>query len=151
MLFRSVVLETWGAALARADAGFRAALEGGRTLQADEKFAQLARGFWTQGVHLHVPAGVAIERPILVRWAVGAARRALIGRTLFRLDEGASASVVEELVPSAPGAQPAQALFALSSEVILGKDSNFAFASVQDLADSVIAFQHRQEIGRAHV
>ena len=33
-------------------------LEGGASLPADDKLAQLARGFWSQGVRLDVPAGV---------------------------------------------------------------------------------------------
>src|SRR5690606_32018284 len=64
-----VVLETFASAVARDDDGFQRLLEGGSTLQADDKFAHLARGFWTQGVHLHVPAGVQVKRPIVVRWA----------------------------------------------------------------------------------
>jgi Fe-S cluster assembly scaffold protein SufB len=141
-----VVLETFASAVARADAGFREVLQSGATLQLDDKFAQLARGFWNQGVHLHVPAGVKVERPILVRWAVGAPNRALIGRMLFRLDEGASASVVEELLPSVTGAQPAQALMAGTTEVILGTEASLAFASIQDLAPTQIVFQHRQAL-----
>ena len=43
----------------------------------------LARGFWSQGIRLHVPAGVRLERPIIIRWSVGVADRALIGRTFI--------------------------------------------------------------------
>ncbi len=141
-----VVLETFGSAVARGDAGFRAILENGSTLQSDDKFAALARGFWNQGVHLHVPAGVRIERPILVRWVVGLPNTAVIGRMLFRLDEGGSASVVEELIPSVAGVQAQQAFFAGTTEVILAKDATLAFASIQDLAPSQIVFQHRQAL-----
>jgi len=141
-----VVLETFGAAVARGDAGFRDALQSGATLQLDDKFAQLARGFWNQGVHLHVPAGVTIERPILVRWTVGEPNRAVIGRMLFRLAQGASASVVEELTSSIPGRPAEQALMAGTTEVILDRDARLAFASIQELAPSQIVFQHRQAL-----
>jgi Fe-S cluster assembly scaffold protein SufB len=141
-----VVLETFASAVARGDPGFRAILENGSTLQSDDKFAALARGFWNQGVHLHVPAGVRVERPILVRWVVGRPSTAVIGRMLFRLGEGASASVVEELVPSVTGAQAQQAFYAGTTEVILAKDATLAFASIQDLAPSQIVFQHRQAL-----
>jgi len=142
-----LVLETFATALERGDEAFRALLEGGTTLQRDDKFAYLARGFWTQGVHLHVPAGVQIERPILVRWVVGEPGRAVIGRMLFRLGEGASASVVEELVPSSStGRAGAQALFVGTTEVVLDRSAKLAFASIQELPASQIVFQHRQAL-----
>jgi Fe-S cluster assembly scaffold protein SufB len=146
LLRAGVILESFASAIGRGDAGFRAILENGSTLQSDDKFAALARGFWNQGVHLHVPAGVRIERPILVRWAVGRSNNAVIGRMLFRVDEGASASVVEELIPSVAGAQAEQAFFAGTTEVILAKAATLAFASIQDLAPSQIVFQHRQAL-----
>ncbi len=59
-----VVLETFATALERDPDGLRADLEGGRTLPVDDKLAQLARGFWSHGVRLVVPAGVRLERPI---------------------------------------------------------------------------------------
>jgi Fe-S cluster assembly scaffold protein SufB len=141
-----VVLETFAAAMARGDAGFRALLEGGSTLQSDDKLAHLARGFWSQGVHLVVPAGVTVQRPIVVRWALGRPGRALIGRTLFRFGEGASASVVEELVPSAGIAGGGQAFFAGTTEVVLERDASLAFASIQELPAHEIVFQHRQAL-----
>jgi Fe-S cluster assembly scaffold protein SufB len=145
-----VILETFATALERGDDAFRALLEGGTTLQRDDKLAHLARGFWTQGVHLVVPPGVQVERPILVRWAVGEPGRALIGRMLFRLGEGASASIVEELVPSTPtttrGQSGGQAFFAGTTEVILASRAKLRFASIQDLAPTQIVFQHRQAL-----
>ena len=141
-----LVLETFGTAVARGDAGFRAALEGGSTLQLDDKFAHLARACWNQGVHLVVPAGLTVERPILVRWAVGRPGTAVIGRMLFRIGEGASVSVVEELLPSGPEVSSEQAFFASTTEVILERDATLAFASIQDLSSNEIAFQHRQSV-----
>ncbi|MFH1474866.1 MAG: hypothetical protein ABIG85_03305, partial [Chloroflexota bacterium] len=73
---RGVALETLGAALARDAAGIREALTA-TALPADEKLAWLSRGFWSQGIHLHVPAGVRLERPIVLRWAAGTPERAL--------------------------------------------------------------------------
>ena len=49
---------------------------------------------------LDVPAGVQLDEPIVIRWALGAPDRALLTRTLVRLGAGARASIVEELVPS---------------------------------------------------
>ena len=142
-----VILETFGAALARDPDGLRAELEGGAGLPDDDRLAALARGFWSQGVRLHVPAGVRLERPIILRWSVGFADRALIGRTRVSLGDGAEASLLEELGPSGlipPGA--GQSLLAGTLEVTLGRDARLEVASLQELPPTTIAFQHRHAV-----
>jgi Fe-S cluster assembly scaffold protein SufB len=144
-----VTLETFAGALARDPDGLRADLEGGATLPPDDKLAQLARGFWSQGVRLVVPAGRRLERPFLVRWAVGNPGWALVSRTLVRLGEGAEASLVEELVPSGPsidcaaGETVPQSFFAGTLELILERGASLSVASIQELPETVIAFQQR--------
>jgi Fe-S cluster assembly scaffold protein SufB len=151
-----VHLETFAAALERDPDGLRADLEGGPSLPVDDKLAQLARGFWSQGVRLVVPAGVRIDRPFLVRWAVGNPERALISRTLIRLGEGAEAAVVEELVASGPviacaaGETVPQSLLSTTLEVVLERSASLAVASIQELPVGVVAVQHRHAtIGEA--
>ena len=142
-----VVLETFEAALARDPEAFRAEIDGGRGLPADDRFAALARGFWSQGVRLHVPAGVRIERPIVLRWSVGAADRALIGRTRISLGDGASASVLEELGTSGPIPTGAgQSLLTSTLEIELGRDARLEVASLQELAPTTVAIQHRHAV-----
>jgi Fe-S cluster assembly scaffold protein SufB len=119
-------------------------IDGAPTLPADDKFAQLTRALWTQGVLLDVPAGVVLARPVVIRWAVGEPDRALLTRTIVRLGDGAQASLVEELVGS-DGADHAagQAFFAGTTEVTLGADSSLQVASLQELGPATVAFQHR--------
>jgi Fe-S cluster assembly scaffold protein SufB len=144
-----VVLETFAAGLRRDPAGLRADLEGGATLPANDKLAQLSRGFWSQGVRLIVPAGVRLERPIVIRWLAGVPDRALVTRTLVRLGAGAAATLVEELGASGPpiacaaGEPIPQSLFTGTLEVTLGDGAHLAVASIQDLPEGVTAFQHR--------
>ena len=144
-----VVLETFGAWLRRDEGGFRAAVDGGATLPATDKLAQLTRAFWNQGVHLFVPAGVTLARPIVARWAAGVPDRALITRTVVQLGAGSSASLVEELVASGPviecaaGEPVPQSLFTGTLEVELGAGSRLEVASIQELPAGVTAFQHR--------
>ena len=144
-----VRLETFGAALARDEDGFRADIEGGVTLPANDKLAQLVRGFWSQGVRLVVPDGVHLARPIVVRWQSGNPGRAMLTRTFVRLGKGSEASLVEEQVPSgadldcAEGETVPQGFFHGTTEVLLGPDARLAAASIQDLGDRQIAFQHR--------
>jgi len=144
-----VQLETFGAALARDPEGFRQDLEGGTTLPANDKLAMLARGFWSQGVRLVVPDGIHLEEPILVRWRSSAPQRAMITRTLVHLGAHASASLVEEQLPSGPAIKCAegetvpQGLFHGTTEVVLDRGASLAMASIQDLGASQIAFHHR--------
>ena len=137
-------------------------LDGGATIPANDKFGQLTRALWSQGVLLDVPAGAILARPIVIRWAVGAPDRALVTRTLVRIGDGAQASIVEELVasdgPDAAGADAAgadaavpdtaasdrgQAFFAGTTEVTLGAEASLQVASLQELGPATVAFQHR--------
>jgi Fe-S cluster assembly scaffold protein SufB len=106
----------------------------------------MTRAGWNQGLVLHVPAGVRLERPIVLGWRVGEPGRALLTRTIVDLAEGASASVVEEIEAS-DGAEDRtgrQALFTGTLEVHLGTGAELAVASIQDVATATVAFQHRQ-------
>lgn len=144
-----VILETFGAALARDPDGFRADIEGGATLPTNDKLAQLVRGFWSQGVRLVIPDGVHLSRPVVVRWQSGNPGRAMLTRTLVRLGAGANVSLVEEQVPSgadlecSAGETVPQGFFHGTTEVVLGTDARLAAASIQDFGDRQIAFQHR--------
>jgi Fe-S cluster assembly scaffold protein SufB len=146
---RGVVLETFGAALVRDPDGLRRDLEGAPTLPAGDKLAMLARGFWSQGVRLGVPAGVDLDLPILIRWRSGNPQRALITRTLVRLGEGASLALVEEQLPSGPeiacaaGETVPQGLFHGTTEIVLDRGASLAMASIQDLGPNQVAFHHR--------
>ena len=122
----------------------RELLEGGPGLPADDKFAQLTRALWSQCVVLDIPAGVTLAKPIVVRWALGAADRALITRTLVRLGAGAKASIVEELVPvDDVDDAAAQSFFAGTMEVTVGDGASLQVASLQELPANVVAIQHR--------
>lgn len=144
-----VHVETMAQWLARDAAGFRATVEGGRTLPLDDKLAMLARGFWSHGRHVQVDAGVSVETPIVLRWPSAAPGRALVTRTIVSLGEGASASLVEEQVACGPsivcaeGETVPQGFFHGTTEVVLGAGARLEMASIQDLPASQIAFQHR--------
>jgi Fe-S cluster assembly scaffold protein SufB len=115
----------------------------------DEKLAQLSRAAWSQGVLVSVPAGVRLEQPIVVRWAVGAPRT-MIGRTLIVLGDGAEASVVEEIVTSDVVVPGAQALLCATTEIRLGAHARLAMASLQETGPDQIVFQQRRaDIGEA--
>ena len=124
---------------------FRDLLIDGGTLSSTDKFAQLTRAAWSQAVVVEIPPGVTVERPIVVRWSAGQAGSGVIGRTIVRLGDGASASVVEELVASGDDALAAieQAFLAGTMEVWLGAGAKLQVASLQELPTNVVAIQHR--------
>jgi Fe-S cluster assembly scaffold protein SufB len=121
----------------------RDSLLGDHALPATDKFAQLTRALWAQGVVLDVPDGARLAKPIIIRWSLGEPDRALVTRTLVRLGEGADATVVEELVPSSDADVGAQSFFAGTMEVTLGAGASLQVASLQELPTNVVAVQHR--------
>ncbi|HLQ47860.1 MAG TPA: SufD family Fe-S cluster assembly protein, partial [Candidatus Dormibacteraeota bacterium] len=145
-----VVLDSLQGLIERNESLGRRLLGDDRTLPLDDKLAQLTRAGWNQGVVLHVPAGVRLDRPIVLRWRTGQAGHALLTRTILDLGEGAAASVIEELEPSggASGHDDPQALFTGTLEVHLAARSELEIASIQNLATGTVGIQHRQaEIG----
>jgi Fe-S cluster assembly scaffold protein SufB len=144
-----VIVETFGRWLERDPDGARAVLDGGETLPSNDKLAMLARGFWSHGRHVEIAAGAMLGEPILLRWPAATPGRALITRTVVTLGDGASASIVEEQLPSGPAIECAegetvpQGLFHGTTEVVLGRDASLALASIQDLPTDQVAFQHR--------
>jgi Fe-S cluster assembly scaffold protein SufB len=144
-----VVLETLADLGARDPELLRRLLDGGCTLPENDKLGQMARALWTHGLFLHVPNGVRLERPIVLRWAMGAPNGALLSRTILSIGDDAEVSVVEEQVASAStagAAGDAQSFFAGTTEVQLGAGSTLSFAGLQDFATGQVAFQHRSAV-----
>ena len=146
-----VLLETLASLGARDPELLRSLLEGGCTLPENDKLGQMTRALWTHGLFLHVPDGVRLERPIVLRWAMGAPNGALLSRTIISVGSDAEVSVVEEQVASAAGAGASaagdgQAFFGGSTEVKLGAGSTLSFAGLQDFPTNQVAFQHRSAV-----
>lgn len=143
-----VVLETLAETGRRDPSLFRRLLEGGCALPANDKLAQMTRALWSQGLLLQVPDGVRLEKPVFLRWVVGAPGTALLTRTIISVGEDAEVAVVEEQ-ESAEGRAAAgdeQAFLAGTTEVGIGAGSILSFAGLQDLSLDQIAFQHRSAV-----
>jgi Fe-S cluster assembly scaffold protein SufB len=144
-----VTLTTFSSLLATDPSHAREILEGTGSLPGDDRFAQLTRALWSDAMVLDIPAGVRLAKPIVLRWASGTPAVAVFGRTLIRLGAGASASVVEELVPAGPdidcaaGETVPQAFLAGTSEVSLGTGAALSIAGIQELGPRTVTFQHR--------
>jgi len=159
-----LILETLSDLSGRDPGLFRELLEGGCALPDNDKLAQMTRALWSQGLLLRVPDGVRLEKPVVLRWVVGAPGTALLARTVISVGADAEVSVVEEQVsahsadgsgaPSGPtdpaGDSGRQAFFAGTTEVQIGAGSTLSFAGLQDLSLRQVAFQHRSAvIGRS--
>jgi Fe-S cluster assembly scaffold protein SufB len=143
-----VRLTTIAELIATDPAAARGMLDGAPVLPASDKFAQMTRALWTQGIVLDVPAGVRMARPVIVRWILAGHDRALLTRTLVHLGDGADASLVEELVDGPTREGTGQSFFAGTSEVILDRGASLTVASLQELPGHVVTFQHRHaEVG----
>jgi Fe-S cluster assembly scaffold protein SufB len=143
-----LVLETLASLGGRDPDLLRSLLEGGCTLPENDKLGRMTRALWTRGLFLHVPDGVRVERPIVLRWAMGAPNRALLSRTIISIGDDAEASIVEEQVAATPASAAAepQSFFAGTTEVKLGAGSILSFAGLQDFGANQIAFQHRSAV-----
>jgi Fe-S cluster assembly scaffold protein SufB len=146
-----VILETLAHLRVRDPELLRRLLEGGCALPENDKLAQMTRALWSDGVLLRVPDGVRLERPVVMRWIVGAQNAALLTRTIISVGEDAEVSVVEEQVSKDHGsdsveAPGAQAFFAGTTEVQVGPGSTLSFAGLQDFSLRQVAFQHRSAV-----
>jgi len=140
-----VRLLTLGELVATDEALARSLIEGAPLLPAGEKLAELSRATWTTGAVIHVPAGVKVARPIVVRWSLGAPRT-LVGRTFIVLEDGAEATVVEELVASDAARPGEQGMLCATTEIRLGADARLAMASLQELGPDHVIFQQRHAV-----
>jgi len=68
-----------------------------------EKFAAANAARWSDGVLLHVPAGVSVDVPLRAAVELGEEGSALYHRVLVVLERGARATFVEEFRSEAPG------------------------------------------------
>ena len=145
-----LVLESLARTRERDPELFRSLLEGGCALPENDKLAQMTRALWSDGVLLHVPNGVRLEKPVVLRWTVGRPGTALLARTIVSLGDDAEVSVLEEQLAGEDAAvattDAPQAFYAGTTEIKIGQGSNLAFAGLQDLGLNQVAFQHRSAV-----
>jgi Fe-S cluster assembly scaffold protein SufB len=139
-----LVVDTFANVLRDRPELLRDVIEGGATLPTNDKFAQFARAHAALGVVVRVPAGVVLERPIVLRWSMGASGRGLVARTVISLAENASASLLEEQVPSTAEANGAQSLWWGTTEVRLADGAQLSFAAQQDFGPNTLVMVNRQ-------
>jgi Fe-S cluster assembly protein SufD len=116
------------------------------TLPADDGFAQVPRAVSTLDLVIHVPAGVQLAAPIVLRTRAGAPGTGTVGRTIVSLGAGASARLLEEQLGDAGGPPldtSAQRLWWNTLELLLGDGSSLEVAGLQDFDQDTIAVVNR--------
>lgn len=154
-----VVIDSFANVLRDRPELLRESIDAGASLPENDAFAQVARAGFSLGIVVHIPDGVRLERPIVLRSTIGAAGRGLISRTVISLGEDAHASILEEQLPLvavegvAPDATAPQSLWWGTSEVILGERATLDVASIQDFGPTTVAIVNRDaRLGReAHL
>lgn len=143
-----LVISTIEEAVAEHPELVRRLLEDGGSLPADDAFGQVARAFFSVGLLVHVPDGVELKAPIVLRWSAGAAGFGLISRTLVSVGTNAHASIYEEQTASAlataEAGTRADSIWWGTTEVTIGDGGSLAFSAEQDFGLSTAAFVTRQ-------
>jgi Fe-S cluster assembly protein SufD len=112
----------------------------------EDAFTARNEASFAGGAFVHVAAGVALDRPILVTAVQGAERSALDWRTLILVEDGAQAEVWEQYL----SADPAQdSLFNTVVELVVGENARLRFVCGQSLSErSWIFGTQRAEVAR---
>lgn len=100
------------------------------------KFAVLHRARLRTGAFVHVPAGVAVERPIEIWHWVEGEDAAVFPHTLVVLGDGASATVIDRFV----SARGDRSLAVAVNDLTLGSGARLTYSGVQEWSERTTAF-----------
>jgi Fe-S cluster assembly protein SufD len=118
----------------------------GALAPADDPFVARNDAAWREGVLVHVPAGVKLERPVRIEVPLDRDGEAVAWRTLVVLDEGAEAEVWERW--SSPGAE-VDGLLNSVVELHVGQDATLRYVNTQDVSERAWVFAtERAEVAR---
>jgi Fe-S cluster assembly protein SufD len=119
----------------------------GASVRYDEsRFTALNAALRSEGVLIHVPAGVVVEKPIRVLIARGTPDLAIFPHVVVALETGAKATVIEEYVSSG---EPGVAVVVPVTEITVGEGADLHLATLNRWAGNVNHFGvERARIGR---
>ncbi len=137
-----VTVDTFANVLRRDPALLRGLIDGGGTLPDDDRWAQVSRAGFAIGVLVHVPDGVDLAGPIVLRWGMGVPGRALLSRTVIALGRDAHATVLEEQVESA-APNGLQSVWTGTTEVVLGEGATLEFAGEENFGPNTVSLVNR--------
>jgi Fe-S cluster assembly protein SufD len=112
----------------------------------EDLFVARNEAAFSGGAFVYVPAGVALERPILLTAIQAQPGTELDRRTLIVLGAGAQAEVWEQALSGAP---ETEGVFNTVVELAVGENARLRFVSGQDLSEKSWIFgTHRATVGR---
>jgi Fe-S cluster assembly protein SufD len=109
----------------------------GSLAPADDPFVARNDEAWSDGVLVHVPAGVKVEEPIRIEVPLSESGSALNWRTLVVLEEGAEAEIWEHW--SSPN-DDVDALLNSVVELNVGQAATLRYVNTQDISESAWIF-----------
>ncbi|NUP98275.1 MAG: Fe-S cluster assembly protein SufD [Armatimonadetes bacterium] len=111
----------------------------------EDPYTLLHAAFWTDGLFLHVPAGVQLDRPILSTLRLNREALGVLHHSLVIVGEDASLALVEEYLGG--GTQPALSVPVV--EVICGQGARLQVTEIQTWDRGVNEVAHRRvQLGR---
>ena len=115
----------------------------GSVVPEGEKFAAANAARWSDGVLLHVPAGVSVDVPLRAAVELGEEGSALYHRVLVVLERGARATFVEEFRSGIPG------YLNVVVELAVADEARLEYVTIQHHHSETRQFgTHRATVGR---
>lgn len=105
-----------------------------------DRFSAWHAAFWTGGTVLYVPAGVTIEEPLYSLIALSEDGAADFSHTLVVLEDGASATLLEE---TASANSEAAGLHVGAVELLIGQEAKLRYVQLQNWNEEVWHFAHQ--------
>lgn len=103
----------------------------------NEKFSAHNAAVWRNGLLVHVPAGVVLERPLYVRIESSVPESALFYRLLVVAEEQSRFALIEEYSSSSPGLD---AYSNAVAELFVGQAAKLEYVSIQNLSRETYHF-----------
>ena len=112
-----------------------------RAVRADkDRFSAWHAAFWTGGTVLYVPRGVVITEPLYSLIALAKDGVADLSHTLIVLEEGASATLLEETASADP---QAAGLHVGAVELLVGPEAHLRYVQIQNWNEKTWHFAHQ--------
>jgi len=109
----------------------------GSLVPVEDPFVARNEASWSDGVLVHVPAGVAVSEPIRIEVPLEAAGSAVSWRTLVVLEEGAEAEVWEHW---SSGGDDVDAMLNSVVELSVGQAATLRYVNTQDISEQAWIF-----------
>jgi Fe-S cluster assembly protein SufD len=107
---------------------------------ATDRFSAWHAAFWTGGTVLYVPRGVQIDEPLHSLIGLSQPQRADFSHTLFVLEEGSAATLLEE---TASASADAPGLHVGAVELLIGPEAALRYVQLQNWNTRTYHFAHQ--------